>query len=158
MRSLRSAIGAMLVAGAVAATAGAQSPARPIEWRADAIRGDGVETLAGVGMGRALGIYSRVSAAAAAGTRWVDGDVEPAGRVDVSVRFVLDPFHESRFGISVGGGVTAAVSERRQKAFLAALLEVEGRRRRRFAPAVQIGLGGGARVTVLLRSGTVRSR
>ena len=34
------------------------------------------------------------------------GESEPVGRLDVLARFLLDPFRQSRWGFSAGGGVS----------------------------------------------------
>jgi hypothetical protein len=46
----------------------------------------------------------------------------------------------------------------RTRPYLTAVIDVEGRQRGRFTPALQVGLGGGTRVGVVIRSSATRWR
>jgi hypothetical protein len=128
----------------------------PLELRVDAIDVRSTErgTLqAGVGANVPLGYYVRLEMIGAGGiTR--SGDVDDSsGRVDVLARFLLDPFAESSWGISIGGGMSAMFTENaRAKEYLVVVADLEGPRIGMVVPALQIGLGGGVRVGVGARA------
>ena len=71
------------------------------------------------------------------------------------VRFLLDPFRQSAYGLSMGGGLSArAEPGDRVRPRLLLAVDLEGRRSSRgLVPALQVGLGGGVRVGVVLRRG-----
>ena len=107
----------------------------------------------GAGLGVPVGLYARLAVVAAGGvTRRIDGD-HGSGRVDVVVRFLFDPFREARWGLSVGGGMSVAhVAREEWRELLVIALDVEAPPvRRRVVPAVQVGLGGGARIGIVMR-------
>jgi hypothetical protein len=146
------------LAGAVAQSAIAR-PVRYMEYRADAITGDGETLHGGAGLTVPIGYYVRVGFIGAAGATWRDDATRPSARTDVIARFSLDPFREVPVGLSLGGGVSVRYEEgRRVRPYLTAVIDVEGRRRGAFTPAVQIGLGGGARIGFVLRRSASRWR
>ena len=126
------------------------------EFRADAIVGDGTAVQGGAGIVFPAGIYMRVNVDGAAGTRFREGESRTSGRVDLIARFLLDPFRETPIGLSLGGGVTVPYTdgETGVQPYLTAVIDIEGSRHGRFTPALQIGLGGGARVGIVLRTST----
>lgn len=123
------------------------------EFRADGIFGHGGAAQAGAGIVFPLGVYTRLSVDGAAGPLWHDDAVHASGRVDVIARFLLDPLRETRYGLSVGGGITLpyADGDKRVGTFLTAVIDLERRMSRGVTPALQIGLGGGTRIGVVLR-------
>jgi len=109
----------------------------------------------GLGVAVPLGTYVRAGVTVAAGV--MEGS--PSGRVDLSARFLLDPFRESRWGPYGGGGVSTRFDDNRgAKAYLLLFLGVEGPVNRGFSPAFELGLGGGGRLAVLLRRGAAERR
>jgi hypothetical protein len=130
------------------------------EARADAITGNGTAVQAGLGAVIPMGIYVRLGLDAAAGTTWRDGEAHASGRVDGIARFLLDPFREVPLGLSVGGGVSVpyASGDKRVRPYLTAVVDVEGRRRGPITPALEVGLGGGARFGLVLRTSPPRWR
>ena len=145
-----------------AARGGGQTP-RPTpygEFRVDAIGGDGLTTHVGAGAAIPLGIYVRLGLDAAGGSTWHDGAANASGRVDAIGRFLLDPFREAPIALSLGGGVSVPYVDGQQhlRAYLTAVVDVEGRKRGRFTPALQLGLGGGWRAGVVLRASPARWR
>jgi hypothetical protein len=124
------------------------------EYRADAIVARGTATELGVGAVIPAGVYVRTSIDGAAGVTWRDGGAHASGRVDVISRFLLDPYREVPIGVSLGGGVSVpyASGDRNVRPYLTAVVDIEGRRRGSLTPAIQIGLGGGARIGVVLRA------
>ena len=146
----------------VSAAAGAQQqPTRPYaEYRADAIIARGTAAQLGGGVELPLGIYVRLGVDAAAGATWRHGATVGGGRVDAIARFLLDPFRESRLGFSIGGGVSAPIGSAQpsQPPYLTAVVDLEGRRDHGLTPALQIGLGGGTRIGVVLRQSPLQWR
>lgn len=129
------------------------------ELRADALVGRDASAQAGVGVELDAGLYARVAVVAAAGAAWRDGDgasARPAGRGELVARFLVDPARQSRRGAYLGGGVGVRVDGTRDddpaaRAYLLAVVGVEGRRRGAWAPSLEAGVGGGARLGVVLR-------
>ena len=157
------AAGCLLLAAASFTRAAAQSsalrPPRYAEYRGDLITGDGETLQAGGGVTVPVGYYVRVGVIGAAGATWRDDAVHPSARTDVIARFSLDPFREEPVGLSLGGGVSVPYVEgRRIRPYLTAVVDVEGRRRGGFTPAVQLGVGGGARIGLVLRRSSPRWR
>ena len=154
VRSLRVAV---VFATAFATRAYAQTRLQPIpiysEYRADVIAGRGTAVQGGLGVVIPAGIYVRFTIDAAAGPVWHEGLTNTSGRVDAVARFLLDPFRANRIGLSFGGGLTVPYAEgdAHVRPELTAVIDVEGRMRRRWTPALQVGLGGGTRVGFVLR-------
>ena len=111
---------------------------------------------AGFGVNAPLGTYVRVGFVGAGGVGW---NAERSGaslRADVIARFAFDPFRERRWGVSLGGGLSlrhdSAVTEgSRWRPLLALVADLEGPTTGPIAPAIQLGLGGGARVGIVVR-------
>lgn len=145
---------ALLALVGSAAVSAQQQPVRAYpEFRADAIIARGTAGQLGGGIVLPLGVYVRFGVDAAAGATWRHGETVGSGRVDAIARFLLDPFRESRLGFSVGGGVSAPIgsAEPSQPPYLTAVLDLESRRHRGMTPALQIGLGGGTRIGIVIR-------
>jgi hypothetical protein len=111
---------------------------------------------AGAGLNVPVGTYLRVGVIAAGGTSWDDARSGTSLRFDVIGRFTFDPFRERRWGLSAGGGLSvrydhAVRGSRQWRPLLALVVDVEGRRLGSIAPALQLGLGGGARVGAIIR-------
>lgn len=163
----RRAGGATVAAAALLATvpalARAQRQRIPLapEVRLDVLGGRPGSVQGAVGVVIPSGYYVRIGILAGAGTTIERGRASrAAGRVDVLARFLLDPFRQSRWGVSAGAGVSVRADPGdRARPHLLAALDVEGRRARRgFTPALQIGLGGGVRGGIGLRWSDRRSR
>jgi hypothetical protein len=136
----------------------AQVPNQPhisAEYRADMLFGRGTAAQIGAGAQVPLGYYVRLGLTGAAGVTLHDGDSVGGGRVDVIARYLLDPFREVAWTPSFGGGLTVRYDDgdKRPGTYLTVVLDVEGPRfRRSFSPALQLGLGGGTRIGVALRT------
>lgn len=126
------------------------------EVRVDGIfaRSNGVE--AGLGISIPAGIYVRtgLNAGVGAGRHGVES------RADFISRFSLDPFRQSRWAPYGGAGLSGRFrppEDGGAKAYLLVFLGVEGPlpagKLSGWAPAVEVGLGGGARVGLILRRG-----
>jgi len=150
---------ALSVSHAVAQAQAPPAPAPYPELRVDAISGRGTALQGGAGVTIPAGIYVRVAIDGAAGTTWRDGGAHASGRGDVLARFTLDPFREVPLGLSLGGGVSVPMAEGdRTRPYATVVVDVEGRRRGNWTPAVQVGLGGGVRVGVAIRRSPLRWR
>lgn len=148
-----------LATRAAAQTASLIPPVYP-EFRADAIVSRTTAAEVGAGAVIPLGIYARLSIGAAGGTTFVNGTSRASGRVDAIGRFLLDPFRETPVALSFGGGLSVPYvdGQSRVRPYLTAVIDVEGRMRGRVTPALQVGLGGGARVGIVLRASQPRWR
>src|ERR1700680_2195490 len=151
----------MALWGAVIVPAAARSQGLPqqpvqVEGRVDAIvaRTTGVE--AGLGLSVPSGIYMRTGLVAGIGA----GRHGLEGRADLILRFSLDPFRQSNWAPYGGAGISGRYRSRLDggsRAYLLVLLGVEGPlplgQTSGIVPAFEIGLGGGARIAVILRGG-----
>ena len=147
--------------GATVARAQRADPVPPVYpvLRADAIAGRHTAAEAGAGFVMPMGIYVRTGFDLAAGAEWGDHAARSAARADVISRFLLDPFREVPVGISLGGGVSLAyVDGDRVRPYLVGVVDIEGERHHGLTPALEIGLGGGARVGIVLRRSPIRYR
>src|SRR5258708_21726724 len=144
----------------MSAPLGAQSPPITKELRVDALIAGHTAVEAGGSVIVPGGVYARTAFTAATGAICRRGATESATRIDVVSRFLLDPFRESPYGLSIGGGVgvTNAADASRWRPYLALLFDLELSRSGRVTPALQLGLGGGARLGFLLRSNVDRWR
>lgn len=92
------------------------------------------------------GYYARISAIAGYALTPRRDLIANRWRGDIIARFLLDPFRQQRWALSVGGGLSF-----RRHTYLAAVLDLEGPEMRGFVPAFQLGLSGGTRGAVILR-------
>jgi len=150
-------VGALLC---ISATARAQIPRPTVqpELRLDVIAGHQPALQLGAGAQIPMGYYVRVGLDGAVGAPTganAPSPRRPDARADLLVRFLLDPFRQSAYGLSLGGGLSArAEPGDRVRPRLLVAVDLEGRRSARgLVPALQVGLGGGARVGVVLRRG-----
>lgn len=151
MRLLRLAVPLLLVPSILAA----QRPvgaAPQVELRAEGILSPIGGAMAGVGVNVRAGWYARVGLALSAGAIGVGGVSESVQRLDGTARFLFDPFAEARraFYAGAGLGVRRAGSGATQ-GFLLGVVGVEGATVGRVVPSVELTLGGGARLGVILR-------
>jgi hypothetical protein len=109
----------------------------------------------GLGVNVPAGTYLRVSLVGAGGASWDEGRTGGSVRADVIGRFLFDPFRERRWGLSAGGGLSVRYDEvetgRGWRPLLALIVDLEGPRTGSVAPALQVGLGGGGRVGLVVR-------
>jgi hypothetical protein len=149
---------AVVVVLAVPGLVRAQLPQQSlqIEGRLDGIfaRTAGVD--AGLGVSVPAGIYVRSGLVAGLGA----GRHGVEGRTDFVSRFSLDPFRQSRWAPYAGGGISGRYRSKLDggsHAYLLIFLGVEGPlplgQTSGWAPAFELGLGGGARIGIVLRQG-----
>jgi hypothetical protein len=148
---------AVLMTAALAAPLPAQQVSARLvpEVRVDVIGASPASVQGAVGVEIPAGYYVRVGVLAGAGASVDADDPGAAGRLDVLARFLLDPFRQSRWGFSAGGGVSLLAREGdRVRPQLVVALDLEGARSKGGAsPSIQLGLGGGVRAGVGLRWG-----
>ncbi len=131
------------------------------ELRADMIAASHVTSWqGGAGLQIPAGYYARIGLDAAVGADVAHGVSETSGRVDVLARFLFDPFRQTHWGVSAGAGVSVRAREGDHvRPYLLAVLDLEAPRTSGgVAPAVQVGLGGGVRVGLVLRRAAPRAR
>lgn len=131
------------------------------EFRQDATLSREPGAHLGVGVNVRADYYVRLGVALSAGAVRRDDNVwVGAQRLDLTARYLLDPFGERPRGWYGGGGVSIAQRPgERATAALLLLVGAEGRARRLVIPAFELGVGDGVRLGVVLRrprSGRVR--
>ncbi|MES2178959.1 MAG: hypothetical protein V4550_13955 [Gemmatimonadota bacterium] len=152
----------------LAQSVGAQNVTAPLdegvkpEARADLVRtGSRTSLQLGGGVQIPAGYYARVGILGSVAVM-ANGGRADRGRLDVTGRFLLDPFRQSRWGLSAGAGLSIRVPDGIDggpKPYLLAVVDLEGPRSASgISPAFQIGLGGGLRIGAALRWGGVRAR
>ena len=144
--------------GGIPWSTSAQVPQQALqtEARVDGIfaHTSGVE--AGVGVSIPTGIYVRTGLVAAAGV----GEHGAESMTDLLSRFSLDPFRQSRWSLYGGGGISGRYrtsEDGGSHAYLLLFIGLEGPlplgETAGWVPAIEVGLGGGARVGLILRRG-----
>ena len=126
------------------------------EARLDAIfaRNSAVEAAYGFTVPAGIYIRSGLVAGIGAGRHGLEG------RTDLVSRFSFDPFRQTRWAPYGGGGLSGRYRSKLDggsRGYLLVFLGVEGPlplgERSGWVPAVEVGLGGGARVGLILRRG-----
>jgi hypothetical protein len=149
----------LIVAVLPAALAAQQEPLAYPELRVDALFANGSTVQGGAGIVVPAGAYVRVGLDGGAGESWRHGSSFASGRVDLIARFLLDPLRENKVAFSFGGGLSEPIDhDGFRTPYLTIVMDVEGRRRGGFTPALEVGLGGGARVGFVLRRSPPRWR
>ena len=149
---------ALGVVAALPAVGGAQMNQQKFqsEGRIDAIfaRSGAVEAAYGFTVPAGIYVRSGLVAGIGAGRHGVDG------RTDAIARFSMDPFRQSRWAPYAGAGLSGRYRSERDggsRAYLLVFLGVEGPlplgATAGWVPAFELGLGGGARIGVILRRG-----
>ena len=129
------------------------------EFRVDAISARAFTTQAAAGVNIPMGIYVRLGVLGAVGATGTASDYALSGRTDAIARFLFDPLRETPWALSLGAGVSVPYEQgTRVRPLLTAVIDVEGKRRGAFTPALQVGLGGGVRVGVALRRSPANRR
>jgi hypothetical protein len=145
----------VLAAGPPLHAQGLPRPRPRAEVRVDYLRPNPDAVHAGVGLNVPAGTYLRVSLVGAGGASWQEGRTAGSARADVIGRFMFDPFRERRWGLSAGGGLSVRYDEGRSthrwRPLLALVVDLEGPRKGSIVPALQVGLGGGARLGLIIR-------
>lgn len=148
----------LALAGTVPVGALAQVNQQPFqsEVRLDAFFARSGAVEAGYGFTVPVGLYLRSGLVAGIGA----GRHGVEGRTDLIARFSFDPFRQSRWAPYAGGGLSGRYRSELDggsRAYLLLFLGLEGPlplgETSGWVPAVEVGLGGGGRVGVILRRG-----
>jgi hypothetical protein len=141
----------MLSVFAASDSAAAQTP----ELRLDAIAANPAAVHVGAGFTIAMGTYVRSGFDAAIGQS-EDGI---SGRIDLVNRFHLDPFRQHRWAPYAGGGMTARFDDNRtNRYYLLVFLGIDSPAKKGIATSIEAGLGGGARLGIVLRKARAERR
>lgn len=125
-----------------------------IEARIDAFAKNPSAIHAGAGFTVPMGTYVRSGVDAAIGT----SEHGISGRIDLVNRFHLDPFRQHKWAPYAGGGLTARFDDNRSnRLYLLVFAGIDGPPSRGLGTSIEAGLGGGARIGVVLRK-TTRER
>ena len=150
MKRARRAIAAAVVGFGTAAGAQVVDSAPLPEWRLDVTPFTGGQIGAGASI-PASG-YSRLGGVLGVGAV-IDGPVTRAtARLEVHGRFSADPLQELRYApYVVAGGMLACADARRCRPLIVIRVGVEGPARSGFIPGVELGLGDGVHLAVVIR-------
>jgi hypothetical protein len=130
-------------------------PETSVEGRVDAIIGHETVAQAGVGLSFWAGTYTRLGIVGAIG----GGSDGLSGRIDGFGRFHLDPFRESHWAPYGGAGLSTRFdTEYQPRAFLLVFAGVDGPVRHGLTTSFEAGLGGGARIGVIIRQAVAERR
>ena len=151
-------LGTLGLAVTLPIVAAAQPPQQKIqsEARVDAIfaRTAGVEAAYGFTVPAGIYVRSGLVAGIGAGRHGVEG------RTDLISRFSFDPFRQSRWAPYAGAGLSGRYRSKLDggsRAYILVFIGVEGPlplgETSGWVPAFEVGLGGGARVGLVLRRG-----
>ncbi|MHB1311611.1 MAG: hypothetical protein ACYC3L_06300 [Gemmatimonadaceae bacterium] len=155
----RNLLAAVLMAAGARASAQDFTPRPRVqpELRLDATAARTSSLVAMAGANVPLGVYVRLGLAGGGGA-WSHGSASgAAARADLTVRYLLDPFGEYARGFYAGGGLTVRADDER-RAGLLLLFGMEGRARRGYRMAAEVGLGEGVRMGFVLRRARANSR
>ncbi len=146
----------------VPAALAAQQPVPALpqwEGRIVAVLSPSAGAMAGVGVNLRAGWYARLGMALSAGAVR-DGNAWSAHqRVEATARFLFDPFAERRRGFYAGAGIGAERGEAgRVRGLLLGVVGMEGAAEGRVVPAIELTLGGGARLAFVLRQRRAQGR
>ena len=127
--------------------------------RADLLldRDVGAQLAAGAAIAAAYNL--RLAADLGAGGVRREMDWQPTGRLDLLVRWLSDPFRQSRWAINAGGGIGVRVeADRTPRTVAIVTIGVEGLGDGRWVRGVEVGMGGGFRLGATLRRSAPRAR
>ena len=131
------------------------APSFAIEGRVDVIAATNSAAQAGIGIVRFAGTYVRTGIVGAVGAT-KDG---LSSRADGFAIFHLDPFRESRWAPYGGAGLSGRFDEgSRPKAYLLIFVGADGPVRNGLSTSFEAGLGGGARLGVIIRQAVAERR
>lgn len=118
------------------------------EMRADGIFSRVSAGQIGAGLMTTAGYYVRMGADGALGF----SRHGLSGRLDGLARFHFDPFRQSRWAPYGGGGISGRFDKgEKARAYLLVFLGMDGPISGSVTPSIEVGLGGGARVGIILR-------
>jgi hypothetical protein len=134
-------------------------PAVQWEARADAVIAPASAAQLGIGANVPIGYYVRLGAVVAGGPAWRDGQTAASARLDLTARYLFDPFHEIPWAPYIGGGFTSTWDDpARPHGYLLVVAGVEGPASRGWRTAVEAGLGDGFRLGIVFRRARANGR
>ena len=147
--------------GAVDTRQGGDSrgPTYRVVTRADAFLARVDAYHAGAGATTDLGSYVRLDAVVGAGIARAGEERVGSARAEVVGRFLLDPYRQSRWGVYAGGGLILRHDDGPGTSGYVTLLagaELPGAAG--MQPALELGIGGGTRIGLVLRRGRPNRR
>ncbi len=152
-------VGLVIGSAEVQAQGATRQPAfRPVV-RADAFLARVDAFHAGAGLTREVGSYVRLDGVLGAGVARAGDATAASGRVEVVGRFLLDPFRQSRWGFYGGGGLIGRLDDGDDvRGYFTLVLGAELPGSGRVRPALEVGIGGGTRVALVVRRGRLDRR
>lgn len=152
----------LLLSLAFVLPAALRAQAVPSRWQAET-RVDGIIARitalhGGAGLSARLGSYVRAGLIAGAGVAWRGDESAFDARLDGVGRFLFDPYRQHRRAPYALGGASARWSRERWRGYLVLGVGMEGPRVRGFLPAIEVGVGGGVRVSIVARAGPSEGR
>ena len=130
-------------------------PSTAVEARVDAIFSKQQTAQLGLGLSMFAGTYVRTGILGSIGANEHGG----TGRADAFVRFHLDPFRQSRSAPYGGAGLSTRFDAgSRPRAFLLVFAGIDGPVRNGMTTSFEAGLGGGARIGIVLRQSVAERR
>jgi len=125
------------------------------EFRIDGLIARVSAAQAGAGVTAVAGTYVRAGVVGGLGLSR-DG---LSGRIDGIARFHSDPFRQSQWAPYGGGGISGRFDRvAGARAYLLVLAGLDGPIKNGMTPSIELGLGGGARIGVILRQATAERR
>jgi hypothetical protein len=129
------------------------------EVRFDAIAGRATATQLAAAVGFGSSGYGRAVLAAGGGIAWKGRESRASGRMDLLGRFYLDPFKSSPWGLYGGTGLSALYDGfEGWRGLVTASMGLEFPSTRSATWAIELGLGGGFRVSAVVRRATANRR
>ncbi len=136
-----------------------RSPRRRLVARIDAFVARVDALHAGLGATTDLGSYVRLDAVVAGGAARLADETVASGRAEVVGRFLLDPFRQTRWGVYGGAGLLVRHDDGPgTNGYVTLLFGAELPGARRMVPALEVGIGGGTRMALVVRRGRLNRR
>jgi hypothetical protein len=135
------------------------SPSAILEGRVTFVGADAQALVLGGGVSMGRAGYTRLIVLAGGGRAWRNSATRGAAYADGAIRFFLDPYRNTRWGVYGVGGLSALYDGFSEwRGLITVGVGVELPSRTRSAWALEAGLGGGVRLSLALRQAPERHR